>query len=102
MLGEGHKIGRLHVATLMKRMGIMAIYRRPNTSKPEPGHKIFPYPLRKRSLIPKGLKVDLCPWPGGDGGDAFGVVGEEIPSLAACCDDMIIIVEDGVGEDVSA
>ena len=47
LLGEGHKIGRLHVATLMKRMGIMAIYRRPNTSKPEPGHKIFPYLLRK-------------------------------------------------------
>jgi putative transposase len=28
-------------------MGIEAIYRRPNTSKPEPGHKIFPYLLRK-------------------------------------------------------
>jgi len=47
LLAEGHKTGRLHVATLMKRMGIMAIYRRPNTSKPEPGHKIFPYLLRK-------------------------------------------------------
>jgi putative transposase len=44
---EGHTVGRLHVATLMKRMGIAAIYRRPNTSKPEPGHKIFPYLLRK-------------------------------------------------------
>jgi putative transposase len=44
---EGHKAGRLHVATLMKRMGIEAIYRRPNTSKPAPGHKIFPYLLRK-------------------------------------------------------
>jgi transposase InsO family protein len=51
LLGEGHKIGRRHVATLMKRMGIMAIYRRPNTSKPEPGHKIFPYLLRKLSVI---------------------------------------------------
>ena len=39
--------GRLHVATLMKRMGIEAIYRRPNTSKPAPGHKIYPYLLRK-------------------------------------------------------
>ncbi len=38
---EGHKAGRLHVATLMKRMGIEALYRRPNTSKPEPGHKIL-------------------------------------------------------------
>ena len=32
---------------MTKRMGIEAIYRRPNTSKPEPGHKIFPYLLRK-------------------------------------------------------
>ena len=44
---EGHKAGRLHVATLMKRMGMEALYRRPNTSKPEPGHKIYPYLLRK-------------------------------------------------------
>jgi putative transposase len=44
--GEGHKVGRLHVSTLMKRMGIEAIYRRPNTSKPAPGHKVFPYLLR--------------------------------------------------------
>jgi putative transposase len=47
LTGEGHQVGRLHVATLMKRMGIEAIYRRPTTSKPEPGHKIFPYLLRK-------------------------------------------------------
>jgi putative transposase len=44
---EGVSIGRRHVATLMKRMGIAAIYRRPNTSKPAPGHKIYPYLLRK-------------------------------------------------------
>ena len=44
---EGRMAGRLHVSTLMKRMGIEALYRRPNTSKPEPGHKIFPYLLRK-------------------------------------------------------
>lgn len=43
---EGVVIGRRHVATLMKRMGIEAIYRRPNTSKPAPGHKISPYLLR--------------------------------------------------------
>ncbi len=35
-------VGRRHVTTLMKRMGIEAIYRRPNTSKPAPGHKIYP------------------------------------------------------------
>jgi putative transposase len=44
---EGHTAGRLHVATLMRKMGIEALYRRPNTSKPEPGHKIYPYLLRK-------------------------------------------------------
>jgi len=44
---EGIEVGRQHVATLMKRMGIEAIYRRPNTSKPEPGHKIYPYLLHK-------------------------------------------------------
>ena len=44
---EGHKAGRLHVATLMRKMGIEALYRRPNTSKPEPGHKIYPCLLRK-------------------------------------------------------
>ena len=43
---EGVAIGRRHVATLMKRMGIEAIYRRRNTSKPAPGHKIYPYLLR--------------------------------------------------------
>ena len=44
--GEGIEIGRQRVATMMKRMGIAAIYRRPNTSKPAPGHKIYPYLLR--------------------------------------------------------
>ena len=43
--GEGLEVGRLHVATLMKKMGIEAIYRRPNTSKPASGHKIHPYLL---------------------------------------------------------
>jgi putative transposase len=40
------KIGRRHVKTLMRRMGIEALYRRPRTTKPEPGHKIYPYLLR--------------------------------------------------------
>jgi putative transposase len=47
---EGHAVGRLHVATLMKPMGIEALYRRPNTSKPAPGHKVFPYLLRKLAI----------------------------------------------------
>jgi putative transposase len=48
--GEGVEIGREHVATLMKRMDITAIYRRPNTSKPAPGHKIYPYLLRSVAI----------------------------------------------------
>ena len=48
---EGIEIGRQHVATLMKKMAIEAIYRRPITSKPEPGHKIYPYLLRKLPIV---------------------------------------------------
>ena len=36
---EGTRVGRRRIATVMKRMGIQALYRRPNTSKPELGHK---------------------------------------------------------------
>jgi len=46
LTAEGCKIGRRHVKTLMKRMGIEALYRRPRTTKPAPGHKIYPYLLR--------------------------------------------------------
>src|SRR3546814_11290722 len=48
---EGTPVGRLHVAALMKRMRIDAIYRRPNTSKPAPGHKVYPYLLRKLAVM---------------------------------------------------
>ena len=50
LTAEGYRVGRLHVRGLMKRMGIEAIYRRPNTSKPAPGHKIYPYLLRKLAI----------------------------------------------------
>ena len=43
---DGEKVGRRHVSTLMKKMGIEALYRKPNTSKRHPGHKIYPYLLR--------------------------------------------------------
>jgi putative transposase len=46
LVAEGCKIGRRHVKTLMRRMGIEALYRRPRTTKPESGHKIYPYLLR--------------------------------------------------------
>jgi putative transposase len=50
LAAEGSKVGRRHVRTLMERMGIEAIYRRPRTSKPAPGHKIFPYLLRRLTI----------------------------------------------------
>jgi len=43
---QGLEVGRRHVKTLMRKMSIEAIYRRPNTSKPAPGHRIYPYLLR--------------------------------------------------------
>ena len=46
LAAEGSVQGRRHIKTLMRRMGIEAIYRRPRTTKPEPSHKIFPYLLR--------------------------------------------------------
>ena len=47
---EGYRVGRKHVATLMKRMGIEALYRKPRTTKPGAGHKIYPYLLRSLSI----------------------------------------------------
>ena len=43
---EGVEVGRQHVATLMRKMGIEAIYRKPNTSRRHPAHPVYPYLLR--------------------------------------------------------
>lgn len=43
---QGHAVNRKRVQRLMRLMGIEAIYRRPNTSKPSPEHKVYPYLLR--------------------------------------------------------
>ena len=51
LAAEGCKIGRRHVKTLMKRMGIEALYRRPRTAKHEPGHKVHPYLLRGIEIV---------------------------------------------------
>ena len=48
---EGRQIGRKHVRTLMKKMGIEALYRKPNTSQHHAAHPIYPYLLRN-------LKID--------------------------------------------
>jgi len=50
---QGIEVGRRHVRTLMRRMAIEAIYRKPNISKPAPGHRIYPYLLR-------GLSITQC------------------------------------------
>lgn len=49
--GEGHQIGRKHVATLMRRMGIEALYRRPrSTSRGNTAHPVYPYLLRDLAI----------------------------------------------------
>ena len=47
---EGHRIGRKHVATLMKKMGIEALYRKPNTSRRHAAHPVYPYLLRNLTI----------------------------------------------------
>lgn len=47
---DGHAIGRRQVATLMRRMGITAVYRMPRTSQRHPVHRIYPYLLRQLTI----------------------------------------------------
>ena len=47
---QGVHVGRKHVATLMQRMGIAALYQHPRTTRPHPGHAVFPYLLRDRAI----------------------------------------------------
>jgi putative transposase len=75
---EDVRVGRKHVATLMHKMGIQALYRKPNTSRRHPDHKVYPYLLRGiaierphhvlsdgHHLHPDGTR--LCVPDGGDG-----------------------------------
>ena len=48
---EGHSINRKRVQRLMRRIGIAALGPKPNTSKPAPGHKIYPYLLRDLKIV---------------------------------------------------
>jgi len=43
---QGYKVNRKRAHRLMQKMGLMAIYQKPNTSKPHPEHKVYPYLLR--------------------------------------------------------
>jgi len=48
---EGHtRLGRRHVGTLMERMGIEPLYRKPNTSRKKAGDQVYPYLLRELSI----------------------------------------------------
>jgi len=47
---EGIQVGRRHIGTLMRRMGIAALAPQPGTSKRQPGNKIYPYLLRKLAI----------------------------------------------------
>jgi putative transposase len=47
---EGFVVGRRHVGTLMKKMGIEALYRKSNTSRRNIAHQIYPYLLRGRTV----------------------------------------------------
>ena len=47
---DGHDAGRKHVATLMRRMGIEALYRKPKTTRRHPEHQVYPYLLREASI----------------------------------------------------
>ncbi|MGH8587902.1 MAG: IS3 family transposase [Gammaproteobacteria bacterium] len=59
---EGFTVGRKHVATVIGRMGIEALYRKPNLSKPHPEHRVFPYRLRGLAIErPNQVwAMDLC------------------------------------------
>jgi putative transposase len=50
LLREGLHVGRRHIGTLMRRMGIEALAPQPGTSKRAPGHKIYPYLLRNFAI----------------------------------------------------
>jgi putative transposase len=50
LLDEGHQVNHKRVARLMRIMGLQAITPGPHTSKPAPGHKIYPYLLRNMDI----------------------------------------------------
>ncbi len=56
---EGHAVGRRHVGTLMRRMGIETLYRKPRTSLPEKDHRIYPY-LLSGVVIERPNQVWAC------------------------------------------
>lgn len=47
---EGFTVGRKHVATLMRRMGLEALYQKPRTTQRQPAHQVYPYLLRHLAI----------------------------------------------------
>lgn len=50
LLDNGFNLSRGRVSSLMKKMGIEALYRKPRLSKPHPGHRVYPYLLRGMTI----------------------------------------------------
>jgi putative transposase len=59
---RGHTIGRSHVRTLMRKMGIEALYQKPRLSKPHPGHMVYPYLLKGLTITEANYvwAADIC------------------------------------------
>ena len=81
LVAEGCKIGRRHVKTLMKRMGMEALYRRPRTTKPEPGHKIYPYLLRGMEIVRPTQISEVCGFLPQDSADGDRIVTNELEEI---------------------
>jgi putative transposase len=66
---QSYQVNRKRVRRLMQLMGIKAIYRRPRTSQPAAGHKIYPYLLSgikitRPNQVWAGRTSPISPWPG--------------------------------------
>ena len=53
---QGHEVNRKRIRRLMRLMGLETVYRRPNTSKPSPEHRTYPYLLRGLSVTTANLR----------------------------------------------
>jgi putative transposase len=56
---QGIEVGRRHVGTLMRRMGIQALYRKPDTSRKHPAHPVFPYALRGLRVLAHRVSITM-------------------------------------------
>ena len=48
---RGYCVGRKRIRSLMRKMGLSAIYQKPNTSKAYPEHRVYPYLLRETAIV---------------------------------------------------